>query len=76
MRRSSGGAHRRVEILAVARRDAHVRDGGAERRAAARGLDLRLVRASLCRREGAAVLAVALARPLQRHVDDGRPLAR
>ena len=62
-------AHRRVEIFAVARRHAHVADVRPERRARAGGLDPRLIRAIFARRKRAAVFAVALAGPLQWHVD-------
>ena len=63
--------HRRVEVFGVARRGADVRLAGAER--TCRRAKLRRCAAYMpcvCRDERAAILAVPLAGPLHRHVDD------
>ena len=65
-----GGVHAGVEVLGVAGSGAELRDAGAERRVAACRLDARRVEPLVRRDERAAILAAALAGPLQRHVDD------
>ena len=71
------GVHRRVEELGLARRRAHVgRAGARSTRLPRRGVHRHFVGAGLGADEAAAVLAVALAGPLQRHVQRGWPSGR
>ncbi len=67
--------HRRVEVLRIVGHHAHVRHRGAGRLPRARGLEPRFVPSGFARGEAGAILAVALAGPLQRH-GDGRARRR